>query len=77
METPAVIAATNAFAAAKLDAEGRKQASISVAMKLPMPEHAAAIRAAERAYHLALEEVANASGGIIASAPYRNAAAPA
>ena len=74
METPAVIAATNAFAAAKLDAEGRKQASISAAMKLPMPEHAAAIRAAERAYHLALAEAADASGGIISSTSYHAAA---
>jgi len=47
------------------------------AMKLPMPEHAAAIRAAERAYHTALAQAADASGGIIQSAPYRNAAAAA
>jgi mannose/fructose-specific phosphotransferase system component IIA len=75
METPAVIAANKAFEAARSLAEGRKQAAIAAAMKLPMPEHAAAIRAAERAYHLVLAEAAERSGGIIQSAPYRNAAA--
>jgi hypothetical protein len=75
METSAVIAATKAFEAAKLEAEGGKQAAIAIAMKLPMPEHGVAIRAAERIYHLALAEAAERSGGIIQSAPYRNAAA--
>ena len=77
METPEVIAATNAFEATRNLAEGRKQAAMSAAMKLKMSEHAAAIRAAERAYHTALAQAADASGGIIQSAPYRNAAAPA
>jgi hypothetical protein len=75
METPEVIAATKAFAEAKIEAEGRKQTAIAAAMKLPMPGHAAAIRASERAYHLALAEAAERSGGIIESVPYRNAAA--
>jgi hypothetical protein len=76
METPEVIAATKAFADAKIEAEGRKQAAIAAAMKLPMPEHAAAIRAAERAYHLALADAAEATG-IINAVPYRQAAAAA
>jgi hypothetical protein len=75
METPAVIAAQNAFAAAKIESESRKQAAIAAAMKLPMPEHLAAVRTAERTYHLALAEAVERSGGIIQSAPYRNAAA--
>ena len=75
--TIAIAKAENAFEAAKIAAEGRKQAAMAQAMKLPMPEHAAAIRAAERAYHTALAQAADASGGIIQSAPYRNAAAPA
>jgi hypothetical protein len=75
--TMAIAKAEAAFALAKIEAEGRKQASMELAMKLPMPEHAAAIRAAERAYHTALAQAADASGGIIQSAPYRNAAAPA
>ena len=74
METPEVIAATNAFEAARNLAESRKQAAISAAMKLKMPEHATAIRAAERAYHLALAEAAAATG-LIDHAPYLNAAA--
>jgi hypothetical protein len=51
METPAVIAAQNAFAAAKIESESRKQAAIAATMKLPMPEHLAAVRTAERTYH--------------------------
>jgi hypothetical protein len=75
--TIAIAKAENAFEAAKIAAEGRKQAAMAQAMKLPMPEHAAAIRAAECAYHMALAQAADASGGIIQSAPYRNAAVPA
>jgi hypothetical protein len=75
METPEVIAAQNAFAQAKVEAEGRKQASMALAAKLKMPEHLAVIRAAERKYHLALAAAADASGGIIASQPYHSAAA--
>jgi hypothetical protein len=50
---------------------------MAAAMKLPMPEHLAAIRAAERAYHLALAAAADRSGGLIGSAPYHAAAASA
>lgn len=75
METAAVTAAQNAFKLARADAEMRKQAAMAEAMKLPMPEHLAAVRTAERAYYTALAEAADASDGIISATPYRNAAA--
>lgn len=76
METPEVIAANRAFESAKSEAEMHKQVAMTAAMRLPMPGHLAAIRAAEREYHLALAAAA-AKTGLISPAPYLAAAAGA
>ena len=67
--------AERVFAEAKVLAEGAKQVAVAKAMKMPMPSHLAAIRAGERDYHLSLARAADASSGIISSAPYHQAAA--
>jgi hypothetical protein len=54
METPERIAANRTFAEARNLAEGRKQASMALAAKMPMPEHALAVKAADRAFFLDL-----------------------
>jgi hypothetical protein len=73
-EEPIAIAERQ-FAEAKVAAEGVKQAAIGQAMTIKdVAAHVAAIRAAERAYNLALAQAAAATG-LIDAAPYLQAAA--
>jgi hypothetical protein len=77
METAEVIAAERAFAEARVAAEMRKQAAMGAAMRLKGQAHVDAIKAAERAYHTALADAADRTGGLIGSAGYKAAAAAA
>ena len=62
--------AGNDFDAARNLAEMNKQAAMAAAMKLSMPSHLTAVRAAEKAFYLALAVGAEATG-IISSRSYR------
>lgn len=62
--------AENDFEAVRNLAEMNKQAAMAVAMKLSMPSHLTAVRAAEKAYYLALAVGAEATG-CISSRSYR------
>jgi hypothetical protein len=67
----AIAKAEAAFALAKIEAEGRRQASMAAAEKLPMPAHSTTVKAADRAFFLDLAQAAEASGGLIGSAGWR------
>jgi hypothetical protein len=62
--------AENDFEAVRNLAEMNKQAAMAVAMKLSMPSHLTAVRAAEKAYYLTLAVGAEATG-VISSRSYR------
>jgi hypothetical protein len=64
--------AENDFEAVRNLAEMNKQAAMAAAMKLSMPSHLTAVRAAEKAYYLALAVGAEATG-VISSRSYRAA----
>jgi hypothetical protein len=71
---PEITRAEWAFAEAKAEAEMRKQGAIAAAMQIKdVAAHTAAIRAAEKQYHLALAQAAAATK-LIDPAPYLNAA---
>jgi len=57
---------------AKATAEMYKQVAIAAAMKLPMPEHAAAIKRAEKIYLIMMAHAASGTGGLIDPAYFDN-----